>query len=311
MARRAIFWTPGDGMKLTTAITAFIRESLSRARSTRDAYHSDLLMLVASLRSRGEVDSVHSLTPDAVTHYLADLEANKRSKATLARKRSAIKSFVEWGQDKELWEGRNPLKGVSKIPKQHRLPRPYKSDELKRLMLLPLPITERAIRALLYYAGLRVTPVCDLLLDAIDLTERLTHEGIKICGTIRTIQKGDRTQITYVAAPLKAILDEYLLTFPDKRPYDHLFVQASGRHYTRQVIEDMTARWGRQADVLHCTPHRFRHSCATTLLELFGDIRLVQVWLGHKDISTTQIYAEVADMKRAKAAQALPSSWDA
>lgn len=308
VGRRRIFWSPGDGMKLTTAIEAFCRDSLQLSPASRAAYHSDLMMLTASIKAVGQPDSVFSFTPEAITRYLTTLSSHGRSQATLARKRAAVRTLTEWGREKDLWSA-DPLKGVPKIRKPKRLPRPYRKEELRALMLLPLPLVERLIRALLYYTGVRVSPLCRIRVEDVDLISRATVEGVPVAGTIRTVGKGDQALVIYVAPPLKTVLDEWFLAHPRLKPYDLLIARPNGAAYTRKVVESMTRRWGQAAGVKTCTPHRFRHSNATDLLEQLGDLRLVQEWLGHKDIKTTEGYTEVADMKRARAALVLRGEW--
>jgi site-specific recombinase XerD len=98
-----------------------------------------------------------------------------------------------------------------------------------------------------------------------------------------------------------------LTTHPTLDPRAWLFRQRDGRPWTRRMIEQRVTRWGQAACVPDCHPHRFRHRCATNLLEAGQAIRLVQALLDHEDLSTMALYTKVTDARLAGAIAALPS----
>lgn len=106
---------------------------------------------------------------------------------------------------------------------------------------------------------------------------------------------------------LREILVSYMRSATDLSPRSFLLAQTSGRPFSRKVIERRTREWGRRAGVADCTPHRFRHTFATNLLEAGVDIRVIQVLLGHADIATTALYTKVADARTVAAVRLLPS----
>jgi site-specific recombinase XerC len=299
-------------MKLSTAIEGFRRGAVDLAKATRAGYHGDLQMLLSSIKAVGEPDSVTSFTAAAVKRYLAVLDEHGRGLATLARKLAAIRSFTAWLRSERLLQG-DPLEGVKPIRPPKRLPRPYRKEDRARLMRLTLPLNEQVVRGLLYYTGVRVSPLCRIRIEHLDLTACTTREGVPVDGTITTTGKGGATTIHYVPPPLRALLDEWLLVNKQLKPYDLLLTRPTappGRAYSPRCIQRMTKRWGQAAGVPPpCTPHRFRHSIASDLLEQTDDVKLVQEWLGHKDLATTEIYTQLASVKKARAARMLTADW--
>ena len=289
-------------MKLSTAIHGFLearRAELSKA--TRAGYGSDLNQL-ERLVTLSQPDSVLSVTPALISQYFRYLSAENRAMGTLYRKAVCLRRFIGWGQQERLWEASPLLAAVPKLGKPRRLPRPFSADQRTRLMLLPLAGVPKLVRALLYYTGLRVTPLCELRVEQIDFSET-TIAGVKVAGTLRTIGKGNRPIMSFLHTELRPLLFDHVL---GRRGYELVLSHADGRAYTRKVIEKITAGWGQEARVPQCTPHRFRHTFATDLLRAGVDIRVIQTLLGHADLSTTQIYTEVADDLAADAVAKLP-----
>jgi site-specific recombinase XerC len=297
-------------MKLSVAIDLFTRSDAITSKATRRAYHSDLHMLLTSIRAAGEPDSVFSVTPAAIKRFLVTLRDLGRDPATRARKRTAIASFVTWGRNEGTWTWKeDPLRGVPQIKVPKRLPRPLRKGDRDKIMQLPLPLDQRVVRALLYYTGVRVTPLGQIRKEDVDLTPFTTAEGIPVAGKIRIKGKGGKTTEVYVALPLARILKEWFKANPNMKDYDLLLSQPAayghpaGRPYNMRFIERMVREWAKAAGVSgRVTPHRFRHTCGTDLLEQTRDLALVQEWLGHESITTTRGYAQVADVARASAA---------
>jgi integrase/recombinase XerD len=141
---------------------------------------------------------------------------------------------------------------------------------------------------LLYATGLRVSELCGLLLNDLDLEARvLTARG-----------KGSKERLVPVGAPAAEAVRAYLATAREallhgRRSRD-LFVTARGGRLTRQGFAKILDRCARKAGIRRrISPHKLRHSFATHLLAGGADLRAVQAMLGHADVSTTQIYTHV------------------
>jgi len=298
-AGRAARWRT----KLSTAIAEFVRHTeLEKSRATAAAYGSDL-SLMARMSGR---DTVLAFMPELVQRYLTDLSEQGRKMSTLHRKTAALREFARWGVRRGLWT-EDPTREMPRIRRPQTLPRPFDVFEISKLMSLELPSRERVVRALLYYTGIRVSPLCSIRVW--DVTYATTTvAGAEFPGTIRSEGKGAKPLITPMHPDLREVLLDFTLsTHGDLRGTSYLVTQANGRPLRRRLVEKMTARWGERAGVADCVPHRFRHTFATELLRRGVDIRVIQALLGHADLRSTTIYTQVHDTQTIDAVLRLPS----
>lgn len=269
-------------MRLRQAITEFVLH----ARGTRHApgtvqiYESDLNLLYAHVVGEAS-DSVLALNADRIRGFLHKQSAKNLSLSTLNRRKSSISVFCRWGMARRYWVA-NPMDEIERLPRSRRLPRPFTHPERDRLMALVLPPREHVLRALLYYTGLRVTPISRLRLQDVEMSAGLWH--------IRTIGKRDKEQVIPVLPDLRAALEGYQVVGSI-----YLFDAGQGRPIDRRAIGRLVRQWGVAAEVPKCTPHRFRHTFATMLLERGVPVEKIQRLLAHADLSTTMLYAEVTD----------------
>jgi integrase/recombinase XerC len=110
---------------------------------------------------------------------------------------------------------------------------------------------------------------------------------------LRAVGKKGREQVVEAHPILSDKLAAHLITRPGARPYEPLLCYASGRRLTRRTIEKWTQRWGGLAGVVPCVPHRFRHAFGTALLEATNNLRTVQEAMGHASINSTIIYTKI------------------
>lgn len=293
-------------MTLSTATSRFLVDARARglAPQTLAGYASDLRLLcgLAAITAR---DSVLAFTPELVRAYLAELSAKNLAMATLHRRRSSIGEFARWGTRERLWPV-NPMDGIPTVRRPRHLPRPFRPEERDRLLRLVLPAEERMLRALLYYTGLRVTPLCGIRLGDVSTQEIATPDGVAWPGSIRTVGKGSKTHVVPLHPALREEFISYTLARTSLDPRAFVLAQKDGRAWTRKMAEHRTRAWGVAAQVNACVPHRFRHTFATALLEQGVDIRIVQLLLAHADLSTTAIYTQVSDARMLRAVLSLP-----
>jgi integrase/recombinase XerD len=217
------------------------------------------------------------------------------SMATLHRKRAAVSEFGKWGVRQRYWD-RNPVEDLPRIQRPKHLPRPFTRDEVDRLLALALPPREGMARALLFFTWLRVTPICSIKIGDVSADP----------PAIRVLVKGRRTQVVRAHPELRELLQSYILSSTDPQASSYLLAQRNGRPYSRRMLERLAHRWGQAAGVRACTPHRFRHTFATGLLQAGVDIRVIKEALGHRDIQSTMIYTQVADLALDAAIAKLP-----
>jgi site-specific recombinase XerD len=253
------------------------------------------------LASVHEADSVLAFTPDVVRTYFLTLSKKGLSMATLHRRRACLSEFAKWGLRLRYWTD-DPMRETPTIRRPKHIPRPFDTGERARLMAVKLNDQENLMRALLRWTGLRVTPICGIRLCDVVLSPVEIGEGLVVPGTIRAVQKGNKETVKPMLPELYDVVFDYIVKrgLQDAGPSgqrDFLLAQKTGRPFRRKSIEQRARRWGQAAGVADCTPHRFRHTFGTELLEKGVDIRLIQVLMDHADLRSTQIYTQVVDSR--------------
>jgi len=294
-------------MRLRTALQEFIayKRLADRAPTTLRAYASDLTIFIDHVVHATGKDAALHFTPAVVTDFLVHQDARDLSRQTLARRQTALREFARWGLRRRYW-AEDPLLDVPVIRKPKTLPRPFARAERDALMALPLAGAEAALRAVLYYAGLRDEEVCQLRLH--DLSgPGLLPDGTRVAATVRVHGKGRRERVVPVHGDCWRLVEDAAARRTDRTPSGFLFEQHGGAPWTQRMIVRRVRAWGQAATVPACTPHRFRHTFATNLLEAGVDLRVIQELLGHESLATTEIYTQVVDQRRQEAVLRLPS----
>lgn len=271
--------------------------ALQRGRSahTRRAYLGDLRSLFAFLADRG-VDGLDGLSLPLLRSWLAAQAAAGTARTTLARRTSAVKTFTAWAARRGLLD-RDPA-ALLQLPKAHRtLPAVLRQDQARDAMEAaksgaqqgdPLALRDRLIVELLYATGIRVSELCGLDIDDVDIRHRV----------LRVLGKGDKQRTAPFGEPAADALGAWLA---DGRPAlataksgPALLLGARGRRLdvrqARTVVHQTVAAVDGAPDL---GPHGLRHSAATHLLEGGADLRVVQELLGHSSLATTQLYTHV------------------
>lgn len=220
----------------------------------------------------------------------------KLSARSQARKLSSLRSFFRFLHRREYLD-ENPAAGIP-APRHYRsLPGVLKNDELPRILEeegVPvkegglqeiLQVRDRALYEMLYSSGMRIAEILSLCISRLpgDLS-RLRIEG-----------KGGRERIVFLGPQARQALDEYLRIRPGMNPSsDHLFLNHHGRALGARGVRYRLKCLEQSLQLKSpLSPHKFRHTFATDLMNSGADIRAVQELLGHSRISTTQIYTRV------------------
>ncbi len=229
--------------------------------------------------------------PEPIRDFVIGLQEAGRRGTTQARKVAAIRSFYAFAAREGLVD--RDLASLVDAPRPGSyLPDVLTADEVVRILDAPsdepAAVRDRAILELLYACGLRVSELVGLDTDRIDL-ERLT---------VRVIGKGNKERRVPMGEEARERLHRYLegprREWTRAKPTPAAFVNQRGQRLTRESVWRLVRRWTRSAGVeAHVTPHTFRHSFATHLLEGGADLRVVQTLLGHASISTTQLYTHL------------------
>jgi integrase/recombinase XerD len=256
------------------------------AKNTLASYRRDLEQLASFLKK----------TPleKAREEDLFSFLASRRGKTTsAARMLSSLKRFYGWCLREKKIKADPTLK-LDPPKRAPRFPKTLSEADVEALLAAPdaaapLGMRDRAMLEVLYAAGLRVSELTNLKVFEVDLS----------AGVLRVLGKGSKVRLVplgeeavdWVRLYLKDARNEIL----KKKSSDHLFVTERGSGMTRQAFWQNIKRYGARAvPGKHFSPHVLRHAFATHLINHGADLRVVQMLLGHADISTTQIYTHVA-----------------
>jgi integrase/recombinase XerD len=262
------------------------------ARNTLDSYRRDLTQFASWLRAQ------HGRSLTAAHHadiqdYLGYQFRRKTRASSAARLLSCLKRFFRHA----LRQGRivtDPTLNIDAPKLPRSLPRSLTEQDVEDLLAAPdtgrpLGLRDRAMLETLYASGLRVSELVTLKVPQVS----------EDMGVVRVTGKGSKERLVPLGEEALAWVRRYL---KEGRPAllggrlsDDLFVTRRGEAMTRQMFWHLIRRYAAKAGVTHpISPHTLRHAFATHLLNHGADLRVVQLLLGHSDISTTQIYTHVA-----------------
>ncbi|HYC79265.1 MAG TPA: tyrosine recombinase XerC [Planctomycetota bacterium] len=275
---------------------ALVAEFLEHLRLGRDAsphtvraYGGDLERFVAWLGDRGAASPLDAGPPE-IKRFAASLLEEGRARTTVARRMAAVRAFYRH----LVRAGRvevDPSTSVRSPKTRRRLPRALTSDEIERLLGAPrgdgfTASRDRAALELLYSAGVRNSELCGLRLADLDLR----------AGVARVLGKGRRERLAVVGSYARRAVEAYLparAAACRNTGCDRVLVNRFGGPLSDRSLRRVFERWILKADLSAVTPHTLRHTFATHLLERGAHLKEVQELLGHRRLSSTQIYTHV------------------
>jgi len=285
---------PSRGIKEDPVIERFL-DKLWAERGLSDnslkSYRHDLLSLQSQLAIRGK-NLVLATREDLLAVLAAEMRQGK-SPRSLSRYLSAYRQFYRWLVTEGTIES-DPV-ALIESPKTGRgLPKALSEEQVESLLAAPdtetpMGLRDKAMLELMYATGLRVSELVGLQLSSINLNQ----------GVVRVMGKGQKERLVPIGDEADESLKTYILS---GRPEilqgvqtDDVFVTTRKSGMTRQAFWYMVRRYAARCDIsLKLSPHMLRHSFATHLLNHGADLRVVQLLLGHSDLSTTQIYTHIA-----------------
>lgn len=257
------------------------------AFNTVEAYCADIKAFWKFLR---ELEDYSGFDEELLDLFLAWQQAQGQTATTMARRISALRSFCEYAVQNGILE-QNPAWLLDK-PKQARpLPIVMSREDVERLLSLPkmdnkTGVRNRCMLELLYASGIRVSELCSLKLADLDMQR----------GVVNVFGKRSRERLAPMHAMAIKLLADYIESWrPEFKPHClNLFINPSGKPLSRQYVWKMVKKYCLEANLSAAiSPHSFRHSFATHLLEGGADLRSVQLLLGHANICTTEIYTHL------------------
>jgi site-specific recombinase XerD len=287
---------------LKNLIEEYIKCCESRKKldcKTIKAYRIDLRQFYECVQTHGIYTN-----KDTIHKYISIIQQEYQPK-TVKRKLASVKAFFKYLTYEDILEV-NPFDKIDvRFREPQRLPRTipltiieqfmtamYKEQQLAKTDFQKDTILrDIAVIELLFATGMRISELCTLRTDQVDLT---SHK-LLIYG------KGAKERMLQITnSDVVNILTEYYMTFAnDINLSGWFFVNRLKTQFSDQSARAMIVKYAKLADVtMHLTPHMFRHSFATLLLEADVDIRYIQKMLGHSSITTTEIYTNVSTAKQ-------------
>ena len=271
------------------------RDSLLAERGlslhTADAYTRDLENFFLFRDELTQKDNTFSLLDEGqIFLYLSWLRARGNTPQTLARRLSALRAFFSFAAEEGIMAA-NPAVLLENPKMPMHLPEVLSREEVETLLNTPDMTNksgwrDRCMLELLYAAGLRVSELCALNVTDLDLQR----------GLVRVFGKGAKERLSPLHDLMQKMLSGYLRDWRPKfvPKTKALFLNRAGEGLTRQYVWKMVKKYALVSGISRSiSPHTFRHSYATHLLEGGADLRTVQLLLGHADISATEIYTHV------------------
>ncbi len=259
------------------------------ARNTLESYRRDVRQFAIDIQPK-TLQDVQRADVSAYLHRCFVAQVNTRS---TVRHLSSLRRFYAWAVRESLL-AENPLSGLDTPRLPRSLPKSFGEADVEALLAATegndvLAQRDKALLEVLYATGLRVSELVGLRLRQLN----------RDAGVVQVMGKGGKERLVPLGEMALQALDRYLtsarLTMLAQHSSDYVFVSARGKPITRQACWYLIKRRARQAGLVQLpSPHGLRHAFATHLINHGADLRVVQLLLGHADISTTQIYTHVA-----------------
>lgn len=271
----------------------FLSIEQNLAQNTLESYRRDIKRYLEYMREGRGYDNPSQIVQKDISRFVQLLHAFGLGPRSISRNLSAIRTFHKYLMTEEIMKA-DPAEHVDlpKLPKV--LPSVLEIQDMENILkqpdtLTPLGARDRAMLEVLYACGLRISEL--LTLKQTDFRSD--------AGFIRVFGKGSKERMV----PVGQMAMDWVVFYQEKvrgrlaksgKAEDVLFLNSRGRRFSRMGFWKILRKYVELAGIQkNVTPHTFRHSFATHLLEGGADLRVVQELLGHADISTTQIYTHI------------------
>lgn len=278
----------------------FLKLERGLVENTLKSYRRDLNHYINFLKKEN-IEDWHQIDRYMILEFLHGQRSMGKSDRTIIRLMSSLRQFHQYlEQENKMTD--NPMQSIETPKRSEKLPEFLTFPEIEKILELPdlkttLGKRDRTILEVLYATGLRITELIELKLQDLHLN----------MGFIQTIGKGQKERIVPIGGMATDYLQDYLkstrqiLLKKNPNESNHVFLNARGGSLSRQGVWKMIKKYAKASGInKKISPHIFRHSMATHLLENGADLRIVQELLGHSDISTTQIYTHITTERKKK-----------
>lgn len=272
----------------------FLERDKRLSLNTLQSYRRDIEQYITYLREIN-LNNISNTNKTTIIAYLLYLQKKGRATSTISRNLASIRSFYQYIAKNKIID-QDPTAELESPKVEKKLPQILSTKEVELLLEQPKCVDlkgyrDKAMLELLYATGIRVSEL--ICLNVTDVNLEL---GFIKCN------KGSRERMIPIGSMAITALQEYLSKsrplLIQKNDEKALFVNINGKRLTRQGFWKIIKQYKNQAKInKDITPHTLRHSFAAHLLENGADLRSIQEMLGHSDISSTQIYAQIAKNK--------------
>ena len=275
----------------------FLKDEKKSSKNTLESYMRDINQFL-SYCSANNISSFSEVSPDIILNYIKFLRSFGKSEATIARVTASLRSLFAYLLNNDLLAS-NPVKSVKLAPAQKKLPEILTNREVVQLLAQPdcsnyKGCRDKAMLELLYATGIKVSELIDLKLSDINLQIGILHLHTESSQRVVPIYPEAVKAVTnYITSVRGVIISE--------KGENKLFTNMNGQPLTRQGFWKIIKQYAAQAKISKdITPHTLRHSFAAHLLENGAQLNDIKEMLGHSDISTTQVYAQIMKDKYAQ-----------
>ena len=265
-----------------------LREVKQASENTVQSYRRDLMQMITYLEEK-EIREAAKVTKTSLHGYILHMEEQGKAATTISRMMAAMKAFFNY-ECMQACIRRNPAESLHAPKVEKKAPVVLSVDQVSALLAqpsgqTPKEIRDKAMLALLYATGIRVSELIGIQMEDINM-----NIGFLVC------RDGERERTIPFGRSAKAVLEEYLEHARNEllrgKGSDYFFVNCTGGAMSRQGFWKIIKYYGEKAGIEEdITPHTLRHSFAAHLIARGADMRAVQTILGHSDMATTQMYA--------------------
>lgn len=266
----------------------YLREVKQASENTVQSYRRDLMQMITYLEEK-EIREAAKVTKTSLHGYILHMEEQGKAPTTISRMMAAMKAFFNY-ECMQACIRRNPAESLHAPKVEKKAPVVLSVDQVSALLAqpsgqTPKEIRDKAMLALLYATGIRVSELIGIQMEDINM-----NIGFLVC------RDGERERTIPFGRSAKAALEEYLEHARNEllrgKGSDYFFVNCTGGAMSRQGFWKIIKYYGEKAGIEEdITPHTLRHSFAAHLIARGADMRAVQTILGHSDMATTQMYA--------------------
>lgn len=266
----------------------YLREVKQASENTVQSYRRDLMQMITYLEEK-EIREAAKVTKTSLHGYILHMEEQGKAATTISRMMAAMKAFFNY-ECMQACIRRNPAESLHAPKVEKKAPVVLSVDQVSALLAqpsgqTPKEIRDKAMLALLYATGIRVSELIGIQMEDINM-----NIGFLVC------RDGERERTIPFGRSAKVALEEYLEHARNEllrgKGSDYFFVNCTGGAMSRQGFWKIIKYYGEKAGIEEdITPHTLRHSFAAHLIARGADMRAVQTILGHSDMATTQMYA--------------------